>query len=236
MTKTLRHTTYPSYNQSNLIAKTDPTLVLHLSKEIPQDEKNSTWYDYSNYGNHGTIYGAQYTSEGLSFDGVDDYVHVSDSEILHTVQNGRVMSIGTWINVKGNPTGNWFIVNKQHFIQFWHWAGSLTFQLKFSDDTWRGPFYSWTPALDVWYHVIGTYDGSTIKLYINGIQVATTSYTDNLFSQYDNMRIGNYMEGGYPFNGLIDNVRIYNRALSDTEISTLYNRTKQEILYRRVYL
>ncbi len=76
------------------------------------------------------------------------------------------------------------------------------------------------PAIGQWQHVAATYDGTTARFYIDGAQVATTTYTGNV-GDSNSWRIGAYgaTATGF-FDGNIDNVRIYDRALSAAEIQT----------------
>jgi len=82
-----------------------------------------------------------------------------------------------------------------------------------------------------WTHVAGTYDGTVLRIYVNGVFEASTSFgtVGNIFQGIDDLSIGAVVGGcasgqmGYPFHGLMDEVRIYSRALSDTEVTTLYN-------------
>jgi len=84
-------------------------------------------------------------------------------------------------------------------------------------------------AMDRWYHVACTFDGSMMRIYIDGVlnsemsSGSTTSLTNNLVSNYST-HIGNVPTGvDNSFTGTIDSVRIYNRALSTTEIKLLAN-------------
>jgi hypothetical protein len=70
-----------------------------------------------------------------------------------------------------------------------------------------------------WYHIVGIYDGVIFKLFVNGVLKATQS--TSRFLDNNLLYIGG--EGGGQFNGLIDAVGIWNRALSDAEITALYN-------------
>jgi hypothetical protein len=77
-----------------------------------------------------------------------------------------------------------------------------------------------TPAVGQWQFVAGTYDGSTARIYVDGVQAASKTYTGNV-GDSNTWRIGAYGSpaGGF-FDGKIDNVRIYSRALSASEIQT----------------
>ena len=76
------------------------------------------------------------------------------------------------------------------------------------------------PAVDVWEHVAATYDGSTARFYVDGVEVASSPFTGNV-GNATAWRIGAYDATPFGFfDGLIDNVRIYGRALSANEIQT----------------
>ena len=75
--------------------------------------------------------------------------------------------------------------------------------------------------INTWTHLAVTYNGSTLTLYRNGVAVATSTVSGTLSPTTGTLQIGASQFGEY-FKGLIDEVRIYNRALSDTEIQTIY--------------
>ena len=74
-----------------------------------------------------------------------------------------------------------------------------------------------------WHHVVFTYDGATRRLYLDGIQAASNAVTGNIATSANPLYIGEQTENIFPFNGAIDDVRIYNRALSYAEVLQLYN-------------
>lgn len=76
-----------------------------------------------------------------------------------------------------------------------------------------------------WYHIVGVKNGSFSKLYINGAEAASGTL-QNPTSASDDFLIGSYRAGALPVNGLVDDVRIWNRALSAAEAGDLYNDTK----------
>jgi hypothetical protein len=90
--------------------------------------------------------------------------------------------------------------------------------------------YLWTsdvPAVPTgWTHVAGTYDGSTMTLYINGVEKATsTAQSGNIdYDHVNSFKIGLYESGGWwePYEGEIDDVQLYNYALTYNEVSDLY--------------
>ena len=76
---------------------------------------------------------------------------------------------------------------------------------------------------NVWTHMAATYDGSTVRLFINGVQVASAAFSGSITSSTNPLRIGGNSIWGEYFQGMIDEVRIYNRALSQPEIQTDMN-------------
>jgi hypothetical protein len=71
---------------------------------------------------------------------------------------------------------------------------------------------------------VGVYDGSTVAIYVNGALETSTSFSGNILQAAGQpLCIGRYGTVGEAMNGLIGDVRVYNRALSVSEIQTLYN-------------
>ena len=76
-----------------------------------------------------------------------------------------------------------------------------------------------------WYHLVLTYDNvsETCYRYVNGVGSADASFSGDIATNDDNVYIGRGVGASYPVDGIIDEVRIYNRALSASEIKQLYN-------------
>ena len=75
------------------------------------------------------------------------------------------------------------------------------------------------------YHIVATYDGSDIYLYVNGAQVATTPHTGTINQQADGeFNINRFGSYGRPSDGYYQNVRVFNTALTADQVSLLYNR------------
>jgi len=86
---------------------------------------------------------------------------------------------------------------------------------------------------NVWQHIVATAQGKTYKFYVNGTQVANITNASILNFDMNNFMVGNQWGFGVPFQGSIDEVRIYNRALSSNEVVSLYNldRTPPTLVY-----
>jgi hypothetical protein len=82
-----------------------------------------------------------------------------------------------------------------------------------------------TPYINIWTHMVGTYDGTTLRLYINGSLAASTGYGGASLANR------NFIIGNHPtittrtFIGTISDVLVYDRPLTDSEISSIYQRT-----------
>jgi hypothetical protein len=190
--------------------------------------------DLSGNNNDGTIFdgatpGATWTSSGvyggaLSFDGTNDYVLVPDDDSLD-LSSG--MTIAAWIN-SGSTSGARVIAAKwddnigQHSYIFKdHDASSnLRIELWGLADIAGGTAI----ATGSWIHVAATFDSSTVKLYYNGAEDASAVRIGSIPASASALRIGAVATGGtitQNFMGLMDEVYIYDRALSVDEINTL---------------
>jgi hypothetical protein len=85
-----------------------------------------------------------------------------------------------------------------------------------------GAFYNVsisTPTTNTWHHIVGTYDGSNLRFYLNGVLTGTSAITATPNQNSDNL---NVIQPDYPINGRVANGRIYNRALTAAEIQQNY--------------
>ena len=180
--------------------------------------------DSSGTGHTGTLSGATRTTAGrfgraLSFDGVDDWVTVPDSNPLDLTTG---MTIEAWIRPSAVGTDWRTVLLKEQ-------PGSLVYALYAGDGTGRPATHVFTTAdrgtsaatttpPGSWTHLAATYDRSTLRLYVNGVQAASRSLTGSLRTSTGALKIGG--NGIWPewFAGLIDEVRVYNRALTAAEL------------------
>lgn len=179
---------------------------------------------------NGTTYATGRVGRAFSFDGADDYVDVPDSASLDV---STAMTIDAWFY----PTQ----IKSQRVITKWGTGGFRTFTLDLGSDAGVAivvssdgnnfPSVS-TPAGDVplnqWTHVAVVFQGgSFLKIYINGVERADSgSAPSSLFNSTSPFRLGrnfNDVPGGFNYSGLLDEVGIYNRVLSQSEIASIYN-------------
>lgn len=102
-----------------------------------------------------------------------------------------------------------FAWSDQRRLDFNIWNGAL--------ETW--PFHSVLQIeLNKWHHVVGVYDGTEAIIYINGELDSRKKFEGALKHNDENYWIGGRESDGLPYNGLVDEIRIYNRALSQAEV------------------
>ncbi|MCZ2076961.1 MAG: putative Ig domain-containing protein, partial [Bryobacterales bacterium] len=188
--------------------------------------------DLSGNGNNGMIYGATWTTKGkyggaLSFNGINSYVDLGNPASLQLTGS---MTLSAWVYIVGNPPDDGQIIAKSDNTGGWQLktspdTGVRTFGLMTSSNnsTPVQRYSSLRPAAKRWYHVAGVYNASakTMNLYVNGSLVNGTLWGTIPAAQFNNSAqnvvIGRRW-GGYYFNGMIDELRVYNRALGQSEI------------------
>jgi hypothetical protein len=177
--------------------------------------------DLSGSGHHGTLVngptwvaGRTGTGSALSFDGVNDYVQVS------TLPQLPQWTISLWVRSPAAPaaTGNShpiFRGNNFH-INWNHPSGTFRggVALKIGT-TWFAASFG-PLAANTWYHLAASYDGETLRTYTNGNPVTTNTSPSGPPNTGVTLRLGS--NGSAFFAGVIDDVRIYNRALAPNEV------------------
>ena len=188
-----------------------------------EEPSGTSAVDSSGAGNTGTLAGPTRSSAGrfgsaLSFNGSGARVNVNDSASLDLAVG---MTLEAW--VKPTAVTDWRTVLLKER------PGGLAYALYSSSDNNRpmaeiaasnGGDTRGTAGLasGVWTHVATTYDGATLRLYIDGTQVSSRAISGALALSAGALRIGGNAVWGEYFSGLIDEVRVYERALSAAEI------------------
>jgi chitodextrinase len=184
----------------------------------------ATLHDLSGTGNAGNVSGASWTAgrfgDALDFDGADDWATVADSDSLDLF---GALTLEAWVEPSATA-GSWRTVALKEQ------SSQLVYALYAAND--RGtPSGHVNPALDTavsgpaalpaatWTHLATTWDGTVLSLYVNGSLVASRLALGVLLPSGGALRIGGNAVWGEWFDGKIDELRIYARALSAAEIA-----------------
>ncbi|MDO8594906.1 MAG: LamG domain-containing protein [bacterium] len=189
------------------------------------DISNGVALDRSGQGNNGnlfniatsTFYDAGKVGQGFNFDGSNDYV-----------------KLPTDVSVNGNGTiAFWFNINAFDKIPigrnndndtYIHLSNATTIVVQTDTTATAKTFTVPTISTGVWYHLAVTRTSDTTRVYLNGTESSTGGQAQN--PDYITVnQIGRYGDGtaGYWYNGLLDEVRIYNRGLTAAEVKQLYD-------------
>jgi hypothetical protein len=184
-------------------------------------------------GNHGTVYGNPVWTIGkvdgaLHFDGDGDYIDCGNDSSLNLTNN---FSISGWFNsnnaepilpiCKGNVPA--YESGGAYTVLCVPSNGILAFYVRDSSNTNYG-YATAVVSLSEWVHVVGTFSDGNINIYKNGDFVADGVLgTTTIHSNDGPLGIGAEGDGGMPFNGTIDDVRIYDQVLNEAEVQEIAN-------------
>jgi Concanavalin A-like lectin/glucanases superfamily len=192
-----------------------------------EEASGTTATDASPAKNNGTLNGATGVAGGrfgraLSFDGVNDRVDVPDSASLD-LSNG--MTLEAWVRPTTNSGWRTALMKER--------GANLAYALYASNgakpdtENFTGAENAATAPsalpLNAWTHLASTYDGTALRLFVNGAQVASKAASGAMPNTANPLRIGGNAIWGEYFSGLIDEVRVYNRALSAAEVGADMN-------------
>ena len=191
---------------------------------------NGNASDSSGNGYHGTVSGTTLTADrfgsrngAYSFNGINS--HIAIPEFLSA--DVSAVTIAAWVKVSSLHDGAIFYKGLQGEMELrTDPAGNYHMMVKLSNGTW---FSTGGGPVDTgkFQHVVGIYrKGDRIELWIDGALANSTGISNlNLFGGMLASSIGAYNRSAGFFNGIIDEISVYNRALSPVEIQDLYNET-----------
>jgi hypothetical protein len=182
--------------------------------------------------NDGNIKGEPKSAEGhineaLEFDGVDDWIEVplNDSlaltDAITTEAWAKFNELGDYEGIYG--TGHCTVFAKRNNDKF---------HLEYHNGAdWK---YIWSTTVaktDEWYHILATYDNGIGKMYVNGkLEEETDQKPESIRPVTTNLTIGHifgWAVADWPCNGVIDELRIYNRALTESEVQKNFKATSR---------
>lgn len=220
---------WESYTKGGWPLATEDTLVAHYPF-------SGSAIDSSGFGNDGEVFGAILANDrfgnpnsAYEFDGVDDYIRVSDADQL-TPSNSR-LSISVWFKTKF--PGDRFIIYKGSSTSNREYASGVradslgSFQINENGSATNRDWVVTKNVIEenVWQHLVGVWDSSTVKIYLNNKLESVDSTDLTISNTTSDLFIGTY--GGainqYAFYGKIDDLKIFNVGLDSLAVSKLFH-------------
>ncbi len=189
--------------------------------------------DSTSNGNNGSLSGAAIPTwstsgiinDALSFNGTTAWVSVKDSSSLDF--SGSAVSISAWVKQTDNNPNRPVISKRTSYS-----STGIPYELTIDGTnsiSWRvignssNLNYGTELTTNTWYHVGATYDGTTQIIWVNGTNVKSQSRSGTFTTNNHVLMIGTDNESSEWFKGTIDEIGLWSRALSSSEISSLYN-------------
>jgi hypothetical protein len=183
--------------------------------------------DVSGFANNGTLAGATWTAlgkigGGLAFNGTSAELAVADAASLDLTS---AMTLEAWVYPTTAST-DWRSILAKNTDRYYLMASSDPQGMPAAGGTFgsgnANVFGTQLLPLNTWRHVAATFDGASLQLFVNGASVASTARSGPLTTSAENLLIGADHYGEY-FQGVLDEIRIYNRALSLPELQADMN-------------
>jgi len=190
----------------------------------------TTTVDRSGNGITGTLHSASWgtgsNGGGLIFNGTSAYVDLGNSAPLQLTGS---LTVSAWVNENANVGDDGIIISKSNGVSGWELksspdTGSRTFAIAVygAGNTYNARYSTTVRALNTWYHVAGVYNAAagTLDIYVNGVLdngSLSGSVPSAISNPSVNVNIGR-REAGFHISGILDDVRLYGRALSAAEI------------------
>jgi hypothetical protein len=212
---------------TNILRKTAGVSMLNLAMPSPilrYPFTGGTANDTSGNGLSGALFGpvsvAGYRGPGMQFDGINDYIETPHNALLAITGD---ITITAWIRVNSYLAGNSIIATKQAV------GGNAPYQfvltgagrLRLSQQSGAGSTVGSTAVVPIgsWQHVAVVRSGGQVWFYLNGQPVGgPLTLTSGAADAGAPLRIGYHNANNRPFNGTMDEIRIYNSALNQTQI------------------
>lgn len=167
-----------------------------------------------------------YSSYSMFFDGIDDVVQITRNANLEPTN----ISISCWVNVTASGShASGYFVSKIHTsgasVSYGIYKPATpTFVINVGGVIKSSPAYGTDIQGQGWHHLVGTYDGANIRLYVNGAEVGSgTAETGSIDYTTEDAYIGSFEPSSLEIDGNISNAAIFTSALTQDQILTIYN-------------
>lgn len=161
----------------------------------------------------------------FSFNGSSNFADCGQGSAISAITGTNTVSVEAWVNLTGYGSSGYGVITHKGYPWAWLMENpSNTMRIRFYLSTSGDVFCSdsVTHALNTWYQFVGTYDGSNMRFYRNGILTNTVAGSGTLGGAGASMIIGSY-GGAYFSQGQIPVVKIYNKTLSSSDVLQNFN-------------
>ena len=174
-----------------------------------------------------TDWAAGKVNNGLQFNGIVNYVDCGRNDLFIILEQ---LTISAWVKIDDPEDGSWrSIMESKHS----HYHDPEGYEMAYDAEDNRlllmgsgGDYAEASVDFDTeWHHVAGTINGTTGTIYVDGVDITTDSSVSALLTTNESLRIG-ADNMGLDFEGMLDEVRLYNAALSAGDIATMYDLEK----------
>ena len=198
--------------------------------------------DSSSWGNNATIImGTNYTTGrfggGYRFSGCDYGVECPQRGYINLSTNfnsSQPFTVSVWVNPTNITWYAWLIGNRNNWegsdpgFSLFLWPGTYAFSIVNETQAYVTRDDSSPEILNRWTLVTGVWNGSTALLYLDGVLKDSTIISGHILEDYGDLWMGTQGSGNGNFNGTMDDLQIYTRALSSQEVKAIYNATSDQ--------
>lgn len=214
--------------RGTLLNKLHPLAKGLVLNQIFNEGTGTKTFDGSGLQNHGTMHNCAWSLRGIDFNGTSSFINCGNDASLQFGTGD--FSIGAWVKTTMVGTGYQSIVDRGVYFSPYTGYGIEVNEGKIVLTTWENNMHSRAISIqlvndDAWHYVVGIRQGTSQSIYIDGeLDKNQTGITLRNINVQQNLTMGATLKttGGFYFDGTIDEVRIFNRALSADEIWQLY--------------
>jgi hypothetical protein len=177
---------------------------------------------------YGATWGTGVSGNALEFDGIDDYFEVYHDDYMNVSDE---LTVSAWVNITDDGTYHPIVVKSAGLASGYHLvvgSGARLYLRTGGNGNYSDVLTSFSDYYGDWHHVAGVFNGTDEILYIDGVEKnRETPVISTINPSTSVLRIGRsttgFWGGDTRLNGLVDEVRVYNRALTQEEIIEVMN-------------
>lgn len=242
------HTITALARDINGLTQTSSPVSVTVNNSLPNQPVGSwnlnqatgtTATDNSGNNNGNLVGGANWVTgkrgSSVDLDGIDDYITIADATNLDSM---KAVTLSTWVNLSQLPTQNYVVVGKDSSDASYRIIvgsnGTVSFTVSTNNNSWYSAGTSISSNSKItpnnWKHIVGTYDGSYVRIYINGVLDNSSSQkiSGNIFNSASSLRFGFKSSSNIDYTkGRVDEVSLYSVALNPVEVKALFDSIDQ---------